>query len=183
MKHARDRRETQHTEGDGNGFVTLGRVSGFHGVRGWVKIHSETDPRDNIVRYSPWYLDRGQGWERQELDGGRAQGKGVVAKFAGCDDRDQATEWQGAIIAVRRDQLDDSLDEGEYYWTDLEGLEVVTVDGVVLGRIDHLFETGANDVMVVSGERERLLPYLWDQVVKEVDLENRRMVVDWDPGF
>jgi 16S rRNA processing protein RimM len=173
----------QPAEGDDLSLVTLGRISGLYGVRGWVKVHSDTDPRDNIVGYAPWYLDRGRGWEVHELDGGRAHGKTVVAKLAGCEDRDAAAEWIGATIAVPRDQLDDQLDEGEFYWTDLEGLEVVTTEGVALGRIDHLFETGANDVMVVRGERERLLPYLWEQVVKEVDLDNRRMVVDWDPEF
>lgn len=182
MTPPRDTREQQSTEGDER-FVTLGRVSGLYGVRGWVKVHSDTDPRDNIVRYSPWYIDRGKGWEACELEGGRAHGKTVVVKLAGCDDRDAAAEWVGGTIAVRRDQLDERLEEGEYYWTDLEGLEVVTTEGVALGRIDHLFETGANDVMVVEGERRRLIPYLWEQVVKEVSLDDRRMVVDWDPEF
>lgn len=183
MNRSRNPKEVQATEGDDASFVTLGRVSGLYGVRGWVKVHSDTTPRDNIVAYSPWYLDRGNGWEAVVLDGGRGHGKTVVAKLAGCEDRDAAAAWIGASIAVRRDQLDDRLAEGEYYWTDLEGLEVVTTDGVVLGRLDHLFETGANDVMVVKGDRERLVPYLWQQVVKEVDLEDRRMVVAWDPEF
>jgi 16S rRNA processing protein RimM len=178
----RDNREQQSAEGDDR-FVTLGRVSGLYGVRGWVKVHSDTDPRENIVKYTPWYIDRGRGWETCELDGGRAHGKSVVAKLKGCDDRDAAAEWIGASIAVRRDQLASQLVEGEFYWTDLEGLEVETTEGVVLGRIDHLFETGANDVMVVKGDRQRLIPYLWEQVVKEVNLEDRRMVVDWDPEF
>lgn len=178
-----DPQQQQNAEGDDMRFVTLGRVSGLYGVRGWVKVHSDTDPRDNIVRYAPWYLNRGRGWEQVELDGGRPHGKTVVAKLAGCDDRDAAAEWIGADIAVRRDQLDERLEEGEFYWADLEGLEVVTTDGVVLGTLDHLFETGANDVMVVKGDRERLVPYLWEQVVKQVDLEHRRMVVDWDPEF
>lgn len=183
MSPSRDQQQTQYTEGDDDDFVTLGRVSSHYGVRGWVKVHSDTDPRDNIVSYSPWYLNRGEGWEKCVLEGGKVHGKGVVAKLPGCDDRDAAAEWMGALIAVRRDQLDDQLVEGEFYWADLEGLEVVTVDGVVLGKLDHLFETGANDVMVVKGDRERLLPYLWEQVVKEVSLEDRRMVVDWDPEF
>ena len=183
MSPSRDPQQAKNAEGDDAGFVTLGRVSSFYGVRGWVKIHSDTDPRDNILSYSPWYLNRGKGWEACELEGGRAHGKSVVVKLPGCEDRDAAAEWMGAVIAVRRDQLDDQLDDGEYYWADLEGLEGVTTEGVVLGRLDHLFETGANDVMVVKGDRERLLPYLWEQVVKDVDLEHRRMVVDWDPEF
>jgi 16S rRNA processing protein RimM len=183
VNRTRNPKEATYTEGDDASFVILGRVSGLYGVRGWVKVHSDTDPRDNIVGYSPWYLNRGKGWEVCELDGGRAHGKTVVVKLSGCEDRDAAAEWIGSVIAVRRDQLDDRLEAGEYYWTDLEGLEVVTVDGVALGRVDHLFETGANDVMVVKGDRERLVPYLWEQVVKEVNLEDRRMVVDWDPEF
>jgi len=178
-----DQQQAQNAEGDDAGFVTLGRVSSLYGVRGWVKIHSDTDPRDNILSYAPWYIDRGKGWEVCEPEGGRIHGKTVVAKLPGCDDRDAAAEWIGAIIAVRRDQLDDQLDDGEYYWADLEGLEVVTTEGVVLGKLDHLFETGANDVMVIKGDRERLVPYLWEQVVKDVDMESRRMVVDWDPEF
>lgn len=183
MNLPRDPQRTHNAEGDDIGFVTLGRVSGLYGVRGWVKVHSDTDPRDNIVRYAPWYMDRGQGWEQVDLDGGRAHGKTVVAKLAGCEDRDQASVWIGASIAVRRNQLSDRLDDGEFYWTDLEGLEVVTTEDVVLGKLDHLFETGANDVMVIKGDRERWVPYLWEQVVKDVDLEDRRMVVDWDPEF
>ena len=183
MSPSRDPQQAENTEGDDAGFVTLGRVSSLYGVRGWVKVHSDTDPRDNIVSYNPWYLNRGKGWEMLELEGGKAHGKSVVAKLPGCDDRDAAVEWIGALIAVRRDQLDDQLIDGEYYWADLEGLEVVTTEGVVLGRLDHLFETGANDVMVIKGDRERLVPYLWEQVVKAVSLEDRRMVVDWDPEF
>ena len=182
MNRSSDKTNPQSAEGD-ESFVTLGRVSGLYGVRGWVKVYSDTQPRVNIVRYSPWFVNRGKGWETVELEDGRAHGKSVVAKIKGCDDRETAAAWIQADIAVRRDQLDDRLGEGEFYWTDLEGLEVVTTDGVVLGSIEHLFETGANDVMVVKGDRERLLPYLWEQVVKEVSLEDNRMVVDWDPEF
>ncbi len=183
MNATRGEQPENTTEGDETTFVTLGRVSGLYGVRGWVKIHSDTDPRENIVGYAPWYVDRGRGWEQVELDGGRPHGKTVVAKLAGCDDRDQAAEWIGATIAVRRDQLSNRLAEGEFYWADLQGLTVATTGGVALGQIDHLFETGANDVMVIKGDRECWVPYLWQQVVKDVDLENRRMVVDWDPEF
>ncbi len=146
-------------------------------------MFSDTDPREGILKYRPWYIDRGKGWETWKLEQGRRQGNNVVAKLAGCDDRDAAAELLRGVIAVRRDQLANQLQEGEYYWADLEGLEVETTDGTPLGRIERLFETGANDVMVVKGERERLIPYLWDQVVREVDLENHRMVVDWDPEF
>lgn len=168
------------TEGGGDCFVTLGRVSAAHGIQGWVKVMSDTSPRDNIVRYSPWYLGQRGVWE---VRAGRRQGKAVVAKLAGCNDRDAAESLVGAEIAVRRSQLPPTRVEGEYYWADLVGLRVETLDGRVLGRIERLFETGANDVIVVNGERERLVPYIWRQVVSDVDLAAGVMRVDWDPDF
>lgn len=162
--------------------VTVGRICGLYGVRGWVRVFSHTDPREGIVRYSPWYLRLGGEWREVRLAEGRRQGKGVVARLEGCEDRDQAARLMGAEIAVRRDQLP-PLPPGEYYWTDLEGLRVVTREGVELGVVARLMETGANDVLVVRGERERLVPYLPERVVLEVDLEGGVIRVDWDPDF
>lgn len=162
--------------------VVMGRISGLYGVRGWVKVHSETEPRENIVQYSPWYLRLQDGWREVPLAAGRRHGKGVVAQLAGYDNRDAAAALVGTEVAVRRDQLPPPA-AGEYYWADLIGLRVATVDGTDLGIVDHLMETGANDVLVVRGERERLIPFLPDDVVVEVDLEGGCMRVDWDPDF
>lgn len=163
-------------------WIVLGRVSGLFGVRGWVRVFSHTEPREGIVRYNPIFLRRRDEWQPFEIEAGHAHGAGVVLKFAGCDDRDQATALLQADIAVRRAQLPPP-EPGEYYWADLEGLRVVTLDGVELGTVASLFATGANDVMVVRGERERLLPFIKDRVVVEVNLEQRLMKVDWDPDF
>ena len=162
--------------------VPLGRIAGVFGVRGWVKVHSDTAPRDNILRYSSWYLKRRQDWEPHKLLDGHPQGKGLVARLQGCDDRDQAAALVGCLIAVPRERLP-ALDPDEYYWSDLEGLRVVTVAGAELGRVSQLFATGANDVLVVRGERERLLPFVWNRVILEVDLEVGLIRVDWDPDF
>lgn len=179
-----DKRTSRTTQAEGDErFVTLGRVSGAHGIRGWVKVHSETSPRGNIFGYTPWTLVRDGNRETRDVEDGRVQGKAVVVKLAGCDDRDAAEDLAGAEILVNREQLPATTRPGEYYWADLVGLEVFTLDGTVLGRIERLFETGANDVIVVKGERERLLPYVWQQVVREVDLEQGVMRVDWDPDF
>jgi len=172
-----------HAEGDEQRFVTLGRISGAHGIQGWVKVHSDTSPRENIVGYSPWYLVREGRRETWKVNAGRLQGKAVVAKLAGCNDRDAAEALAGAEITIPREQLPATTEPGEFYWADLVGLEVRTVDGVALGRIVQLFETGANDVIVVQGDRERLIPYIWQQVVRDVDLEAGVMLVDWDPAF
>jgi 16S rRNA processing protein RimM len=178
-----DTSQKSNAEGGEARFVTLGRVSGAYGIKGWLKVHSDTSPRANIVNYSPWYLVRQGRREAWRVTDGRQQGKAVVAKLAGCDDRDAAEALTGAEIAITRAQLPPTTVPGEHYWADLVGLRVVTLDGVELGQVARLFETGANDVMVVDGERERLLPYLWQQVVHEVDLDEGVIRVDWDPTF
>jgi 16S rRNA processing protein RimM len=162
-------------------WVILGRVSGLFGVRGWVKVFSHTSPRTNILEHKSWYLLTAGGREKVRLKAGRAHGKGIVVQLEGFDDRDRAAELLGTDIAVPRDRLPPA-GAGEFYWTDLEGLRVQTLKGEELGRIDHLIETGANDVMVVKGERERLIPFI-DQVISEVDLDGGLVTVDWDPDF
>lgn len=161
--------------------VVLGRISGLFGVRGWVKVHSDTAPRSNILGYPEWLLAGTDGWQRCKVEEGHPQGKGVVAKLEGYDDRDQAAGLVGLEIAVDRDRLP-TAGPGEYYWTDLVGLRVVNREGVDLGVVDSLFETGSNDVLVVKGARERLIPFTEDAVV-EVDLDEGRLEVDWDPEF
>jgi len=162
--------------------VVVGRIVGAYGVRGWIRIHSDCSPREAILGYSPWYLDDDGGWEKVGLREGRQLGKSVIALLEGIGDRDVAGRLLGRQIAVRRDQLP-ALESGDYYWTDLEGLRVETSEGETLGTVHHLFETGANDVMVVRGERERLIPYVWEQVVRKVDTAAGIIVVEWDPDF
>jgi len=161
--------------------VTLGRIVGVFGVRGWVKVESETRPRENILGYRHWHLARdGAEWQVDVLEG-RPQGKGLVARLAGVDDRNQAEALVGAEIGIAADELPRAGPD-EYYWSSLEGLTVVNAAGIELGCVAHLFETGANDVMVVRGEREHLIPFIRD-VVQEVNLDEGRIRVDWDEDF
>jgi 16S rRNA processing protein RimM len=162
--------------------VWLGRIGGAYGVRGWVRLRSDTDPPEQIAAYSPWWLSRDGQWRRVEVQALRRQGAGLVAQLQGCTDRDQAAGLTGSEIAVERDLLP-KPGEDEFYWADLIGLEVRTEQGGTLGRVEELLATGANDVLVVRGERERLIPFLRGQVVREVDLDAGRIVVDWDPEF
>ena len=162
--------------------VTLGRVSGLFGVRGWIKVFSHTEPRESILEFEPWYLHLQGGWREMRVAEGQRHGKSVIARLDGMSDRDAAAVLVGADIAVHRDQMP-ALDEGEFYWSDLAGLQVVTVDGRDLGRVERLLETGANDVLVVQGERERLIPFLRPDVVTAVDLDGAVIRVDWDPDF
>ena len=162
--------------------LTVGKIVGLHGVDGWVKIESWTEPRLQIFSYRPWRLTLAGSELEVASTQGHEQGKGMVAKLPGCDDRDAAAKLIGATIQVPRSALPKPK-RGEYYWTDLEGLAVVTVEGVDIGQVSHLFATGANDVLVVRGERERLIPFVIGQFVKKVDLDAGRITVDWDPEF
>lgn len=163
--------------------VAVGRVAGVYGVRGWIKVVSAAEPPEAILDYAVWQLRGDDGaWRPRTLIAGRLHGKGVLAQLADCDDRDTARTLIGAAVAVPRSEMPDP-GAGRFYWADLEGLAVKTTAGAALGVVDHLIETGANDVLVVRGERERLIPYAWDAVVKTVDLDRGVIVVDWDPDF
>ena len=162
--------------------VLVGRVAGLYGVRGWVKIFSFTEPRTNILEYSPWHLHGDESFAECTIAEGRVHGKGLIARIDGVSDRDAAARYVGAEISVNREQFgDESADE--HYWIDLQGMQVETTDGKVLGTVEHLFATGANDVMVVEGDRRRLVPFVADDVVRRVDKAGRKIVVDWDPDF
>jgi len=169
--------------------LVLGRITSAFGVQGWVKVYSYTDPMENVLDYRKWTLRLKDGTRREVvLEKGRRQGPGLVARLRGVSDREQALALANAEIVIPANSLPE-LEPGEYYWHQLEGLRVETVDGLQLGHVDHLFETGSNDVLVVRGDadscdqRQRLIPYLPEQVIQQIDLEGRRLVVDWDPEF
>lgn len=162
--------------------VIVGQLVGVYGVRGWLRLKSFTDPIENIVDYAPWQVYFGGQWRDVDVREAKAHGKGLVIWLDGVNDRDAAAAWVGCEVAVSRDALP-RLGGDEYYWSDLVGLEVVTLDGAALGPVDSLLETGANDVLVVRGDRERLIPFLLERVVRNVDLDARRIEVDWDPDF
>lgn len=168
--------------------TVIGRITSVFGVKGWLKVFSYTDPKEGILSYPDWTLDLGGRRISAKLEEGRRQGQAIVVRLKGIDDRALARTYCGAEVRVSRAELPE-LAEGEFYWFQLEGLEVVTVEDECLGEVHHLIETGSNDVLVVQAtagsidQRERLIPYLPDQVVHKVDLAARRIVVDWDPEF
>jgi len=160
--------------------IVLGRISGVYGLQGWVKVHSYTEPREAILEYPGWMLERDGDWEATNLVAGRRHGKTVIASLQGVTGRDMALGYVGLQIGVLRDSLPDAGD-GRFYWADLEGLAVVDTGGRQLGQVAYLLETGANDVMVVQGERgEILIPFVQGRVVQDVDLAGRTIRVDWE---
>lgn len=167
--------------------MVLGKIFSVHGVRGEVKVYSFTDPIDNLLDYPRWTLRRDAESRQVDLTSGRIQGKFLVIKIKGLDDREEARSLAGFEICVPRSQLP-ALNDGEFYWHQLQGLKVIDLQEQLLGKIDHLLETGANDVMVVRpctgslDDRERLLPYT-EQCVQSVDLQAAVVRVDWDADF
>jgi len=161
--------------------VVLGRVAGLYGLQGWIKLISHTRNREDILNYPRWRLRRDDEWHEFALLEGRSQAKGLIAHLNGLDDRETARRWIGADIAILKTELP-ALPPGDYYWSQLEGLKVVNLAGIELGRVSYIFDTGANDVLVVAGEHERLIPYT-REAVREIDLAAGVIRVDWDADF
>jgi 16S rRNA processing protein RimM len=167
--------------------VYLGRISTVYGVKGWLKVHSQTQPRNNIFDYPVWQLKQNNQWHELKVEQGKPHGKTLVVKLAGIDDRDQAQVWVGATIAINRSQMP-ATQEDEHYWSDLINMQVVTTEGVALGKVATLMETGSNDVLVIRGEyqgkkTEHLVPWLVGDVIIEVNQASQQVTVDWDPEF
>ena len=162
--------------------LVVGRIASPFGVRGWLRVTAFTAAVDSLLEYSPWYLKVKGQWQAVEPLAGRHHGKGLVVQLKTCHDRDAAAALTGTDIGIYRSQLP-PVEADEYYWSDLMGMQVITKDEQVLGVVDHLFETGANDVIVVKGDQEHLVPYIKGQVVKSVDLEARIIRVEWDPDY
>lgn len=167
--------------------LTLGRVAGVFGVKGWIHIASHTRPIENLLTYSPWWIAGTPGFEARLLEG-RVHGRGLVARITGrdgnpIDDRDVAAGLIGADIEVERSRFPEPS-PGEYYWADLEGLAVVNEQGTALGVVDGLTSNGAQDVLVVKQDKvERLIPFVQGPIVKSVDLPGKSIVVDWQPDY
>jgi len=165
----------------GSRVVVLGKISAPFGVRGWSKVTSFTEPPEGILEYKTWSVVKNGSARTLKVLQGKPHGKFMVARFEGVEDRDAAALLTHSEVQVQRDQLPESGDG--HYWVDLIGLEVITKEGVKLGTVDSLMETGANDVLVVKGESERLVPWIEDEVIVKVDLDTRIITVDWDPDF
>ncbi len=160
--------------------LVVGKVNGIYGVQGWVKVFSHTDPIENIFRYQPWYLRcKGGQWQLVKVLDHRAHmgGKALVAKLEGIGDREQARTLMGCEIGIDRDQLP-AADDG-YYWVDLIGCKVIDQNGVLLGKVVEMIETGSHDVMRIRGEQQHLIPLVEGHFVTRVDVPNKEIHVDW----
>lgn len=163
--------------------LQIGRITGVFGVQGWVKVYSDTQPKENIFEYSPWWVETRTGWRQYSLLDAKPQGKGLVVRLEGCNDRDQAESLVGSRIAITRDQLPET-ENGEYYWSDLIGLQVINARGEVFGRVIELLETGGYDVMVVQDQQEQhFIPFVPEVYILDVDPESGRIEIDWERDY
>jgi len=166
--------------------LVIGKIGAPYGVKGWVKINSYTDESTGIFDYAPWILSDGKKYLVEQW---RPNGKTLVAKLETIESRDDAERVKNCDISIQAEQLPE-LASDDFYWRDLIGMQVATLDGYQLGEVKELFETGANDVMLVKarsndafGQKERMLPFIRESVIKTVDMQAKTITVDWDPGF
>ncbi|MCH9645465.1 MAG: ribosome maturation factor RimM [Proteobacteria bacterium] len=170
--------------------LLIGQINGLFGVQGWVKIFSHAHPRKNILTYKPWHVQVEGVWTTLEVVKGREQGKTIVAQLKDVNDREIARSFIGTELYIKKSQLP-KLPKGEYYWDELTGLEVVNCQNVVLGNIAYLVDTGSNQVMVINGKKEspsrvdskeHWVPYI-EPFLISIDMDKRRVLVDWDENF
>ena len=165
--------------------IIIGRIGSAHGLKGWVKIHSFTELKSNIMQYQPWLVSINHDWRSLEVNEFTIQNKQLLARLPGIDNRDRASEFTHAEIGIYRHQLPD-LTKGEYYWEDLIGLTVKNINQTTLGYVDQVVNYGASDILMVKNKannKDHMIPYVVNQFIKQVDLEQHVIVVDWDPDF
>lgn len=169
--------------------IIVGKLGSSYGIRGWLRVFSFTEDPDSLFDYKPWYILRAGKWQEVEVESFKPHNQDTIVKLKGIDDRDEANLLTNYEIYVNAQDLPD-LDEGDFYWKDLIGCKVVTMNGYDLGQVTDLMETGSNDVLVVKanlkdafGAKERLIPFVEEQFIKYVDLSAKQITVDWDPAF
>lgn len=163
-------------------WLVVGRFGRPHGIKGFITVHSFTEPRDNLLQYTDWHVHRGNQWQPLKILNLESNNKQIVALVDGYKDRDQVAALTNLEIGVSRDQLA-PLKPGEYYWHDLVDMQVYNKSGQFFGKVVEIMPTGSNDVLVVQGEKRYLIPYLLDEFIKEINPEKGIITVDWDLDF
>jgi len=161
--------------------LLVGKINGFFGIQGWVKILSYTKPRKNILEYQPWYFIYNGSYQVIEMISGREQSKTIVAQVKGIDNRDEAVQLIGKDLYINKEQLPE-LDDDEHYWHELTGFRVINKNEVDLGIVDYLVDTGSNHVLVTKGNTEHWIPYI-EPFLVSIDKHKKVISVDWDENF
>ncbi|MDF1796411.1 MAG: ribosome maturation factor RimM [Coxiellaceae bacterium] len=165
--------------------IAIGKLGSAYGVHGWLRVHSYTDPIDNIIEYQNWQTKIRDQWQTLPVEGCKRHGKHILVKFSDCDSPEQAKLRVNQKVWIERDELA-ATEADEYYWSDLIGCEIKTTDGTPLGIVDHMLETGSNDVFVIeaseNGGKRRLIPHI-EAVITSIDIDNKLIIANWDPDY
>jgi 16S rRNA processing protein RimM len=161
--------------------VVMGRIIGAFGIKGWVKLQTFTEAPAMVLGYAVWWIGNDPAWTECRIEQAEVHADTVAVKLAGCEDRDAAALYRGKQVAIPREAFP-AAGDNEFYWADLIGLNVMNTEGEDFGTVSEVFKTGANDVLVVEGERERLIPFT-EQVVKQVDMAGRVIRVEWGSDY
>lgn len=163
-------------------WIVIARFGRPHGIKGFVTVHSFTEPRDNVLKYANWHAFINNKWQPIKLLRAEVQNKAIVAQIEGYPDRELVARLTNIEIAVQQEQLEE-LKPGEYYWYQLIGMTVTNREGELFGKVIEIIPTGANDVLVVEGNKRHLIPYLPDRFILDVDINQQLITVDWDMDF
>ncbi len=160
--------------------IYLGKITGVHGVKGWLKIQSFSSPPENILNYPQWIINNQGEEDFYSIEKGRKQNNKIVVKLEKIDDRNTAESLINSKIQILRSDLP-KLPNENYYWSDLVGLSVLNSEEKVIGKIESLIETGANDVMVIKTAKDKrvLVPFVMHEIIKEVNVELNYIKIDW----
>ncbi len=165
--------------------IILGKITGIFGIKGWLKLYSNTRPIENICQYKTLWLQAAQNhdWQPYTAEAIKPHAKTIIAKLASIDSPETAQLLLGSLVAIPRTDLP-TLEDNEYYWRDLIGCHITNLQNISLGIVDHLLETGANDVLVVKdAHKERLIPFIQGTTIIEIDIGKKHITVDWDEDF
>lgn len=158
--------------------IAMGYIKGVFGVQGWLKIAADTEYADSLLSYPEWQLRKDGRHLNVTIEAGKIANGELRVKFKGIDDRDEAAALRGYTVEISREAFGPA-EEGEYYWADLVGMTVTNTEGITLGTVKNLMETGAHDILVVEGRYgQKLIPFV-SQYVLTVDTENKTITVGW----
>ncbi|MBI2786212.1 MAG: ribosome maturation factor RimM [Legionella longbeachae] len=163
-------------------WIVIARFGRPHGIKGFVTVHSFTEPRENVLNYADWHACMNNKWQPIKLLHAEVQNKSIIVQVEGYPDRELVAQLTNIEIAVQQAQLK-NLAPGEYYWHQLIGMNVTNQKGELLGKVVEIIPTGANDVLVVEGNKRYLIPYLPDQFILEINPDQQVITVDWDVDF
>lgn len=163
-------------------WIVVGRFGRVHGIKGFITVHSFTDPAENILQYAPLYTRSSQSWQKLNIANIEVTAKHILVQIEGYLEREQVASFTNAEIGIQSEQLP-ALNAGEHYWHDLIGMQVMSKSNEILGDVTDIISTGANDVLVVEGKKRELIPYLPGRSIIKVNEQEKQIIVDWDTDF